>query len=199
MTLFCAGAYVAWFLFDHVQARVTLWLDPFSPEALATSDQLAKGIMGMSAGGLFGTGLGRGRPWMTPFPDSDFIFTSLGEELGLFGVFALLMLFGLFVQRGIRTSIGVRDGFGTLLAIGLAFSVGLQTFVVIGGVTGVIPLTGLTTPFMSQGGSALLANWIITAILLRISDQARRPTPALAEPVGEQPSTAEPTQVVSLR
>ncbi len=177
LALFAAGAYVAYLLFGHVQQRVALWLDPFSPQALQTSDQLAKGLMGMAAGGLFGTGLGRGRPWLTPFAESDFILPSIGEELGLFGVFALLLCYAVFVERGLRTSLGARDGFGKLLAVGLAFSVALQLFVVIGGVTRVIPLTGLTTPFLSLGGSALLANWSITALLLRISDQARRPVP----------------------
>ncbi len=204
LTLFAAGTYVAWLIFPHVQRRVTLWLDPFSSESLAQSDQLAKGVMGMAAGGLFGTGLGQGRPWMVAFADSDFILPSLGEELGLFGVFAVLVLYGLFVQRGLRTALGVRDGFGKLLALGLAFSVGLQVFVVVGGVTRVIPLTGLTTPFMSLGGSALLANWSITALLLRISDQARRPVPEGdgLRPVGPSPVERRPqvdadaTQVV---
>jgi cell division protein FtsW (lipid II flippase) len=198
--LFAAGAYVAYLAFGHVQQRVYLWLDPFAAESLERSDQLAKGLMGMAAGGLFGTGLGRGRPWLTPFPDSDFILPSLGEELGLFGVFAILLLYGLFVERGLRTALGVRDGFGKLLAVGLAFSVALQVFVVIGGVTRVIPLTGLTTPFLSLGGSALLANWSLTALLLRISDQARRPVP---EPAGLPPAAPRPvaegaeTQVVT--
>ncbi len=178
LVLFAGGAYLAFRLFGHVQERVALWLDPFAPASIEQSDQLAKGLMGMAAGGLFGTGLGRGRPWMVAFANSDFIFTSFGEELGLFGVFALLVLYALFVERGLRTALGVRDGFGKLLATGLAFSVGLQVFVVIGGVTRVIPLTGLTTPFMSLGGSALLANWTLMAVLLRVSDQARRPVPA---------------------
>jgi cell division protein FtsW (lipid II flippase) len=194
--LFAAGAYVAWRLFGHVQERVALWLDPFGATTMEQSDQLAKGLMGMGAGGLFGTGLGQGRPYLTAFPDSDFIFSSLGEELGLFGVFALLALFALFVERGIRTALGVRDGFGKLLALGLAFSVALQVFVVIGGVTRVIPLTGLTTPFMSRGGSALLANWALMAIILRISDQARRPEAAPDDEVRSVAASAPTVAVV---
>ena len=121
-----------------------LWLDTFSPEALQASDQLAKGLMGMAAGGMFGTGLGRGRPDLTYFAESDFIIPSFGEEIGLIGLFAILMLYVLLVQRGLRTSLGTRDGFGKLLAAGLSFSLALQCFVVVGGVTRVIPLTGLT-------------------------------------------------------
>lgn len=174
LTLFCAGSYVAYLLFSHVQTRVTLWLDPFSPDV---SDQVGKGLMGMASGGLFGRGLGRGHPEITYFPESDFIIPSFGEEIGLFGVFALLLLYVLLVERGLRTALGVRDGFGKLLAVGLSFSLALQCFVVVGGVTRVIPLTGLTMPFLSYGGSSLLANWSIVVLLLRISDQARRPLP----------------------
>ena len=155
-----AGAYLAYLVFGHVQTRVLLWLDPFSPEALQASDQLAKGLMGMASGGLFGTGLGRGRPDLTYFAESDFIFPSFGEELGLFGAVRDPVLYALLVERGLRTALGVRDGFGKLLAAGLSFSVALQCFVVVGGVTRVIPLTGLTMPFLSSGGSSLLANWI---------------------------------------
>jgi cell division protein FtsW (lipid II flippase) len=184
--------------FTHFQKRVDLWLDPFSPDNLERSNQLANGLWGMAAGGLTGTGLGAGRPWLTSFAESDFIYPSLGEELGLYGSLAILVLYLLFCERGVRTALGVRDGFGKLLAIGLTFSVAFQLFIVIGGVTRVIPLTGLTTPFMSLGGSALLANWIIMSLLLRISDQARRPMPEAPLDVADDPVEAEPTQVVRL-
>ncbi|GAA1149062.1 FtsW/RodA/SpoVE family cell cycle protein [Ornithinicoccus hortensis] len=173
LALFVGGAYVAWRLFAHVQTRVHLWLDPFAPDV--QSDQVAKGLMGMGHGGLFGTGLGQGYPAETYLANSDYIVASFAEELGMIGVFAILVLYGLLVERGLRTAIGAREGFGKLLATGLSFSFGLQVFVIVGGITRVIPLTGLTTPFMSAGGSSLLANWIILALLLRISDHARRP------------------------
>ncbi len=185
--------------FTHFQKRVDLWLDPFSPDNLERSNQLANGLWGMASGGLTGTGLGAGRPWLTSFAESDFIFSSLGEELGLFGSVGIIVLYLIFCERGIRTALGVRDGFGKLLAVGLTFSVAFQLFIVIGGVTRVIPLTGLTTPFMSLGGSSLLANWVIVALLLRISDQARRPMPEM--PVGiasDDPAPAEVTQVVRM-
>ena len=194
LALFGAGAYLAYLLFGHVQQRVMLWLDTFSADALAVSDQLARGLMGMANGGLLGTGLGRGRPDLTYFAESDFIVPSFGEEIGLFGLFALFLLYLLLVERGMRTALGVRDGFGKLLAAGLAFSVALQCFVVVGGVTRVIPLTGLTMPFLSSGGSSLLANWSLVALLLRISDHARRPLPE----IGEAPADAK-TEVVRMR
>ncbi len=193
MLLFGGGAYVAFLLFDHVQQRVTLWLDPWSEAALAQSDQLVRGLMGMGAGGLLGTGLGQGHPQITYFAESDFIMPSFAEELGLVGFFAILVLYALFIERGLRTALGTRDGFGKLLAAGLAFSVGLQLFVVVGGVTRVIPLTGLTSPFLSAGGSSLLANWCIVALLLRISDHARHPVPE------DRGSEAPPTPEAGLR
>jgi cell division protein FtsW (lipid II flippase) len=194
MIMFCAGSYVAYLLFGDVQTRVLLWLDPFSAKALAASDQLAKGLMGMANGGLLGSGLGRGHPEFTYFPESDFIIPSFGEEIGLIGLFALLLLYVILVERGLRTALGVRDGFGKLLAAGLSFSMALQCFVIVGGVTRVIPLTGLTTPFLSYGGSSLLANWSLVALLLRISDQARRPLPDADELAA---TSAAHTQVVS--
>ncbi|HEV7148668.1 MAG TPA: FtsW/RodA/SpoVE family cell cycle protein [Pedococcus sp.] len=194
LVLFCGGSYVAYLLFSHVQTRVHLWLNPFAP---GQSDQLAKGLMGMAAGGLLGTGLGRGRPDLTYFAESDFIVPSFGEELGLVGLVALLMLYVLLVERGMRTALGVRDGFGKLLATGLSFSVALQCFVIVGGVTRVIPLTGLAMPFLSYGGSSLLANWTLVAVLLRISDHARRPVAEV--PAGPSPSAEAKTEVVAVR
>jgi cell division protein FtsW (lipid II flippase) len=175
MLLFAGGAFLAWTTFAHVQKRVDIWLHPFAANLVDASYQLVQALYGMASGGLLGTGLGQGRPDLVPFAESDFIVSAIGEELGLTGMFALLLLYLLMVERGLRTAIGVRDGFGKLLAAGLAFSVALQCFVVIGGVTRVIPLTGLTTPFLAYGGSSLVANWMLVAILLRISDSARRP------------------------
>jgi cell division protein FtsW (lipid II flippase) len=198
LVLFGAAVAFALTTFSHFRSRVDLWLDPFSASSLERSNQLASGLWGMASGGLTGTGLGLGRPYLTSFADSDFIFTALGEELGLFGTLAIIVLYLLFVERGIRTALGVRDGFGKLLAMGLSFSVAFQVFIVIGGVTRVIPLTGLTTPFMSLGGSSLLANWVIMTILLRISDQARRPMPERTATPPPSPVPAEQTQVVPL-
>ncbi len=194
LLLFVGGAFIAWRLFSHVQTRVSNWLDPFNPDTvLGSSFQLVQGLYGMADGGLIGTGLGRGRPDLTPFAENDYIIAALAEELGLVGIFAIVVLYTVLVQRGLRTAIGVRDGFGKLLAAGLAFSLALQCFVVAGGVTRVIPLTGLTMPFLAYGGSALVSNWIIIGILLRISDLARRPESPSPAPVDT------PTELVRLR
>ncbi len=192
--LAAVGAVGAYQFADHIQTRVLCWTDTFSEAGIQECGQLATGIMGMAAGGISGTGLGRGRPWLTPLPESDFIFTSLAEELGLIGVFAIILLYVLLVERGLRSAIGLRDGFGKLLASGLTFVLAIQVFVVIGGVTRVIPLTGLTLPFVAYGGSSLLTNWTLVAILLRISDHARRP-----EPEFDPASMDAPTQVVKAR
>lgn len=192
MVLFGAGCYLAYLLFAHFRVRVDLWLDPFTP---GMSDQLAKGLMGMAAGGLFGTGLGQGHPEITYFANSDFIMASFGEELGLVGVTALLTCYVIIVERALRAGVASRDSFGKLLSTGFAAIIGFQCFTVLGGVMRVIPLTGLTTPFLSAGGSSLLANWLIVALLLRISDGARRPD-AAARPVS---LGDEPTQAVSVR
>jgi len=170
------GAFFASRILPYVGGRFDNWLDPFNPErieATGGSFQLVQGIYGLAHGGLIGTGLGQGRPYITPLSQSDYILPSLGEELGLAGVFAILLLYMVFVARGIRIGVAGQDDFGKLLATGLAFTIALQVFIMVGGVTRVIPVTGLTTPFLAAGGSSLVANWLIVALLLRISDAVR--------------------------
>jgi cell division protein FtsW (lipid II flippase) len=176
--LFLFGSFAASRIIPHVQERFDIWLHPFAGDnATHSAFQLVQGLEGMGFGGIFGTGLGHGQPYLTPLAQSDFIFTAFGEELGLTGLMALLLLFGLIVQRGLRAAIAVRDPFAKLLAGGLSFVLALQVFVIVGGVTGLIPLTGVTTPFLSQGGSSLIASWALIALLMRVSDTARRPAP----------------------
>jgi cell division protein FtsW (lipid II flippase) len=192
LVLFLVGAFGAYRAFDHVQVRINVWLDPFA-DADGTGYQLVQSIYGLSSGGMLGTGLGLGHPELVPFAKTDFIFAAAGEELGLAGVVALLMVYAIIVQRGVRTAVAARDPYGTLLAAGLSIAIALQVFVVVGGVTKLIPLTGLTTPFLSYGGSSLIANWMLIALLLRISDAGRRPVPPPAPALDDAP-----TQVVRL-
>ncbi|MEO9198602.1 MAG: FtsW/RodA/SpoVE family cell cycle protein [Antricoccus sp.] len=173
LLMFSGGATVSYFMFGHVQARVTAWLNPFGSGDIGY--QLRQALFGFGTGGIFGTGWGLGHPDSVPLPESDFIISSLGEELGLVGLVAILVLYLVIIERGFRTSLLVRDSFGTLLAAGLGFSIGLQVFVIVGGVTGLIPLTGLTTPFLSAGGSSLIANFALIGLLVRMSDASRRP------------------------
>jgi cell division protein FtsW (lipid II flippase) len=184
--LFVFGSFLASKLFSHVGARFTEWLHPFTAANVfcdpthahcVSSYQLVQGLYGMGVGGIFGTGLGHGQPFFTPLVQSDFIMTAFGEELGLTGLMAMLLIFGLMVQRGLRAALAVRDPFAKLLAGGLSFALALQIFIIVGGVTRLIPLTGITTPFLSQGGSSLIAIWAMVAVLMRVSDAARRPAP----------------------
>jgi cell division protein FtsW (lipid II flippase) len=191
--MFVAGAFAASKLFAHVGERFDIWLHPFvgsNPEGNAY--QLVQGMYGMASGGLLGKGLGGGQPYITPLVQSDLVISAFGEELGLAGVMAILLLYGLIVQRGLRTAMSVKDPFSKLLAGGLSFMLALQVFVIVGGVTRLIPLTGITTPFLSQGGSSLVASWILIALLARLSDTARRPPP---RPIQEEGLT----QVVTLK
>lgn len=186
---------------DHVQTRVDTWLHPmeyFGAQSGPNSDQLVNGQFGMAWGGMLGRGFGEGMPYLTPLADSDFIIASIGEELGLTGVMAVLLMYVLIVERAMRTALISRDPYGKLIAVGLGSAIALQVFVVVGGVTRLIPLTGLTTPFLAAGGSSLVANWVIIALLMRISDQARRPVPVLTDTQASEALDADQTQVVKL-
>jgi cell division protein FtsW (lipid II flippase) len=185
-----AGAYLV--VGSYLRDRVTAWLDPMS-DPTGTTRQVLQSLIGFAHGGVLGTGLNQGYPNEVGFAiKSDFILVAVGEELGLAGIMALFMLYILVVMRGLRAALAVRDPFGKLLAGGLAVGIALQVFVVAGGVTKLIPLTGLTMPFLAQGGSSLVANWMLIALLIRISDSARRPAPATPAP------DHEATQVVRL-
>ncbi|MFJ5301948.1 FtsW/RodA/SpoVE family cell cycle protein [Streptomyces sp. NPDC088350] len=169
------GAVAVGWLEPHVHSRVQDWLHPFaSIEAGQGPNQLAQSLFAFAAGGILGTGLGLGHSVLIGFAaKSDFILATAGEELGLSGLSAIFILYGLLVERGYRAGLALRDPFGRLLAVGLASIVALQVFVIAGGVTGLIPLTGMAMPFLAQGGSSVVTNWAIVALLIRVSDSSR--------------------------
>jgi cell division protein FtsW len=167
-------------------------LDPFADPAGA-GYQMVQSQFSFATGGVFGTGLGNGQPGTVPAASTDFIIAVVGEELGLVGLSGVLLLYTIVIVRGLRTAIAVRDSFGKLLAAGLASTLALQLFIVVGGVTGLIPLTGLTTPWLSYGGSSLVANYLLLAILVRISHAARRPI----QTSQHTPIAAARTEVIS--
>ncbi len=193
--LFAAAALLVYQFAGHVRVRVESWLDPFAN--FAQNGQIIEGSFGMAWGGLTGRGWGLGRPWQIPLANSDFIFAALGEELGLIGMVCIVMVYAILVFRGLRTALSSHDGFGKLLAAGLSFTFALQTFAIIGGVTRLLPLTGLTTPFMSQGGSSMLSNWVIVALLMRVSHQARMPVITTAETEPYADLGAETTSLIA--
>ena len=174
--LFAGGTYFAYQAFGHVQSRIAAWLDPWS--RIETSGfQIAQSLFALGTGGLAGEGLGRGRPdLIRRGVETDFIFSAIGEELGMLGGLAILLLFAVLVARGFHIALRARDPFMTLLATGLTVIVGFQTFLIIGGVTRLIPLTGITLPFVSYGGSSILANFVLIALLMRLSDAEARTT-----------------------
>jgi len=177
-TLFLVGAAFAYSQFSHVQDRVEVWLDPW-PEARAAGYQVVEASFALADGGIAGTGIGLGTPTRIPEVETDFIFAAIGEELGLLGATAILCAYVLMVGAGLRIALRAESAFDTLLAAGLTTLLGVQAFIIIGGITRVLPLTGVTLPFVSYGGSSLVLNYVLLALLLRISDDAGR-APAAA-------------------
>ncbi|MBR8743159.1 FtsW/RodA/SpoVE family cell cycle protein [Nocardiopsis sp. MG754419] len=201
LVAFAGGAYVAYLLFGHVQNRVEIWLNAFDQDvyhAPGGSFQVVEGMIALAYGGLSGTGFHDGRVQEIFAADSDLILVSVGEKLGLTGLVAVLLLLFLFAQRAFRIALGSRDVFLKLTALGYGFITAFDVFIVLGGATLIIPLTGMTTPFMSAGGSALMANWVIVGLLLTISDTARRPQDSFSEGMAPGDPATEVIDVRSL-
>jgi cell division protein FtsW (lipid II flippase) len=168
--LFAIGAYLCYLGFAHVQLRVMTWLHPFNPVTIQhQSYQISQSLFALSSGGVSGTGLGLGHPTFIPSVTTDFIFSAVGEELGLLGAAAVVLMYVVLVARGIKVALAHRDDFGKLLAVGLVSIIAVQSFLIMGGVTRLIPLTGITLPFMSYGGSSLVANFILLGLLMVLS------------------------------
>ena len=180
-TMFAAGAFFSWTTFSHVQQRVSMWLDPWQ-DPLDDGYQIVQASYALAWGGAGGTGLGRGIPGRIPYDETDFIFAVIGEELGLFGTTAVLIAFLLICGSGFRIATRSEDPFSKLLAAGLTTMLAVQAFVIMAGVVRLLPLTGVTLPFVSYGGSSLLSNWILGALLVRLSDQAEQPRAMADEP-----------------
>ena len=189
MGLFSGGAYVLYQIFPHVQTRVDVWLDPWA-DPTGKGYQILQSLFALAAGGLFGRGLGNGYlllqsgATIIPALETDFIFSAIGEELGLAGSAAIVLLYLIFVFRGLRIALRSRDQFSRLLAIGLTTVFGLQAFLIMGGVTKLIPLTGITLPFVSYGGSSIVANFALLALLLLVSDASTRDEVDVPETAG---------------
>jgi cell division protein FtsW (lipid II flippase) len=192
LILFAIGAYIGFMVFGHVRERVDIWFHALQPTVIHNSGyQLAQSEFAMATGGIGGTGLGQGFPWKIPFAATDFIFAAIGEELGLFGTTAVLLLYIVLIGRGFRAAMQREDGFSKLLAIGLTSALAFQTFIIVGGVTRLIPLTGITLPFVSYGGSSLVANFVLLALLVRITASPTGPRlPRMRGAPGPAPSPA---------
>ncbi|MCH9839132.1 FtsW/RodA/SpoVE family cell cycle protein, partial [bacterium] len=173
VVLFAGAAYLSWSQFAHVQTRVDIWIDPWS-DSLGRGYQIVQSLFGLADGGITGTGLGRGNPNQVPEAQNDFIFAAIGEEMGMIGGTAILMSYLLIVGAGFRTALRTDRTFEKLLAVGLTTIIGVQAFIIIGGVIKLVPLTGITLPFVSYGGSSLVSNYILLALLIRVSDSAAR-------------------------
>jgi cell division protein FtsW (lipid II flippase) len=194
LALFAAGATVLYNAISHVQDRVVIWLHPWTDERVfcavngkleyrqdCASYQLVKSLYSIANGGFGGTGIGEGTftsvdgAQLIPYLRTDFIFSAIAQELGLIGAAALLLVFMVFVVRGMRVALQAQDGFSKLLAAGLTFGFALQTFIIVGGVLRVVPLTGITLPFVSYGGTSIVANFVLLALLLLVSNRANEP------------------------
>ncbi len=188
--LFSSGAFIAWRSFSHVQQRVTGWLDPFGDAAAQGGiTQLVQALFAFGSGGVAGTGIGLGSPTRIPAVTTDFIFAAIGEELGLLGTTAVITAFLLMVGAGLRIALQAASAFEQLLATGLTVILGVQTFIIVGGVTRLVPLTGITLPFVSYGGSSLIANYVLLALLLRISSDSERRRGAATAARGSEDET----------
>jgi cell division protein FtsW (lipid II flippase) len=199
LVAFSGGAYVAYLLFGHVQNRVEIWLNAFDPEVYhrpGGSFQIVEGMFALAGGAVLGTGFDRGFVQEIFAADSDLILVSVGEKWGLTGLFAVLVLLFLLAERGFRIALGAREVFLKLTALGYAFLIAFDVFIVLGGATLIIPLTGMTTPFLSAGGSALMANWMIIGLWLTISQTARRPRDTFSQ--GQAPGDPA-TEVIDVR
>ena len=180
LVLFGAGSIMAWKAFAHVQERVDVWLHPFADPS-GHGYQVVQATFALAWGGIAGTGLGLGNPGRIPAANTDFIFAAIGEELGLLGSAAVVIAFVLMIGAGLRIALRADSPFETLLATGLTTILGVQAFIIMGGVIRLVPLTGITLPFVSYGGSSLVANYILLAVLLRISGGSGLPAPPGAE------------------
>jgi cell division protein FtsW (lipid II flippase) len=180
VVLFAAGAVVGYAAFAHVGQRIDVWMHALDPDLVHAQGygQLAQSVFALGTGGIAGTGLGQGHPDLIPFVETDFIFSAIGEELGLFGTTVVLLLYIVVIGRGLKAALVREDGFSKLLAVGLTSVLALQTFVIVGGVTRLIPLTGITLPFVSYGGSSLVANFVLLALLIRVSATGPGPRPS---------------------
>lgn len=189
LIMFSAGAVLAFNRFGHVRQRVDIWLDPFA-DPFGDGFQIVQSSFALADGGLTGTGIGVGTPDNIPEVETDFIFAAIGEELGLFGTTAILLAFMLIIGSGLRIALRAERPFDKLLATGLTTLMGFQAFIIIAGIVRLLPLTGVTLPFVSYGGSSLLGSWIILALLLRISDDAARSAPPSPRSTRAQPPGA---------
>ena len=169
---FMGGGVLSYFLFNHVRVRIAIWLDPFKYKN-GIGHQICQSLFAISSGGLFGTGLGLGKPYYVPLAYNDFIFAAICEEFGILGALALILMYLVLVYRGLQVAIYAKDDYSRLIAVGITSMIAFQVFVIIGGVTKMIPLTGITLPFVSYGGTSMLLNFACLGVLQKISESGR--------------------------